>query len=80
MLAATVDLRDIASIMAIFAAIFFVVGYGATATLMRAPILVSLVCHIRTLPSFLKKRGRGKTAHTGFVSRGDVFRKPHARP
>jgi hypothetical protein len=44
---------------------------------MRAFIIVSLVRHIKS-PSFLKKRVRGKNAHTRFIS-GDVSC-PHARP
>ena len=55
MLTAAADLRDVACVPAILAAILFVVGNCAATSRMRAFILVSLVRHIKN-PSFLKKR------------------------
>jgi hypothetical protein len=51
MLTAAANLCDVACIPAIFAAILFVVCDRTTASRMRAFVLVSLVSHIKILPS-----------------------------
>jgi hypothetical protein len=59
-LAAAAYLRDVASLPAVFAAIFLVAGHTATTTLVRTLVLISLVRHL-CIPSFLvnKKSVRG---------------------
>jgi hypothetical protein len=77
MFAAAIDFSQVASVAAILAAILFVVRHGATATRMRALVVIFIVRHFRTLPSWLKE-SPGEERSCRFLSQGK-FGQPHAR-
>jgi hypothetical protein len=76
MLASAGDLRNVASIMAVLAAILAVFRRRAIASRVRASILISVVSHFRHLPSSRAKDNPGEDSRHRNFQQG-MNQQPH---